>query len=404
MRTSGKNFLMHKRVGTFPQQCLRGFVNKSNKFNSHRQFHSINFLSTNNKPSCKIPIISSSSESILKRFHSDYTHLSDISSINSDDEGDTYLQRTPSSSSVQSKRPTLRVKDILATKVSPVSTGAIFTISESASMEEAITHLVTQKLSSSLVVNSKAEVCGIFTARDVLRHMHKHNNKKSKSNSTLKVSDIMASREKLVFCSPSDTVRRCREIMFQLKIRNMPVIEKGEALGIVTIKDLADSAFNLADTGGKKGFIHNVTGRKGLPEGILLTKDAQDVSQGHSANQIALGVDMATFAMPHPFKTPNGAASDRRNYGANELCSDMSLCEDAHFAIKVRGSLSQPSSSQTYICVADGVGSWRQYGVDPRQFSHKLVENAKKVIESDALQRDLVAGSGFADRGLGLLG
>ena len=66
---------------------------------------------------------------------------------------------------------------------------------------------------------------------------------------------------------------------------------------------------------------------------------------------------------------------------------------DAHFAIAVEGvpgpssttptgSLekgghnSNPISStpkQYYMCVADGVGSWRQYGIDPRQFSHGLV-------------------------------
>ena len=43
---------------------------------------------------------------------------------------------------------------------------------------------------------------------------------------------------------------------------------------------------------------------------------------------------------------------------------------DAHFTIRVPGS--DPLQSQVYLCVADGVGSWRQYGVDPRQFSHRL--------------------------------
>jgi hypothetical protein len=33
--------------------------------------------------------------------------------------------------------------------------------------------------------------------------------------------------------------------------------------GIVTSKLLADASFNLMETGGKKGFIHNVTGRRG---------------------------------------------------------------------------------------------------------------------------------------------
>ena len=40
---------------------------------------------------------------------------------------------------------------------------------------------------------------------------------------------------------------------------------------------------------------------------------------------------------------------------------------DAHFAVR----FGSKDSSQVYLCVADGVGSWRQYGVDPRQFSHK---------------------------------
>ena len=42
---------------------------------------------------------------------------------------------------------------------------------------------------------------------------------------------------------------------------------------------------------------------------------------------------------------------------------------DAHFTLRVPGT--DPQQSQVYLCVADGVGSWRQYGVDPRQFSHR---------------------------------
>jgi hypothetical protein len=78
---------------------------------------------------------------------------------------------------------------------------------------------------------------------------------------------------------------------------------------------------------------------------------------------------------------------------------------DAHFAMTVTGpiistssssSSQSPSSSsqqqqqqlqQVYMCVADGVGSWRQYGVDPRLFAHKLVENARKTVQMDAEHR-----------------
>ena len=42
---------------------------------------------------------------------------------------------------------------------------------------------------------------------------------------------------------------------------------------------------------------------------------------------------------------------------------------------------------QVYACVADGVGSWRQYGVDPRMYSRRLVENAKNVILAECSRR-----------------
>ena len=32
------------------------------------------------------------------------------------------------------------------------------------------------------------------------------------------------------------------------------------------------------------------------------------------------------------------------------------------------------------MCVADGVGGWREYGIDPRLYAYTLVEHAKKSI------------------------
>lgn len=43
--------------------------------------------------------------------------------------------------------------------------------------------------------------------------------------------------------------------------------------------------------------------------------------------------------------------------------------------------------------MADGVGSWRQFGVDPRQYSHRLVENARCVVESDQIQKEFSTGN-----------
>lgn len=90
-----------------------------------------------------------------------------------------------------------------------------------------------------------------------------------------RLSSLHTPKEKLVFCSLGDSVRRCREIMFQLKIRNLPIVESGAVMGIVTVKDLHDSAFSIADIGGKKGFI-GISTAKGLPQGTrMLTSDSE---------------------------------------------------------------------------------------------------------------------------------
>lgn len=286
-----------------------------------------------------------------------------------------------------------------------------FTMLQSASVLDAISHLVTEKLASALVVNAESEILGIFTARDLLKCIQQHSlapefrHRSSSFLTEIKLKDIMTPKENLIHCSPSDSAKRCREIMFQCKIRNLPVIENGEVKGIITAKHLADASFNIKDTGGKKGFISNVTGRKGLPAGTKLNQDAQRQLKGSLDKNTTAGshldMEIASFALPHPFKRAEGVAMSRRLYGADELSTDMSLCEDAHFAMKVVDPLAQKSSAATnsggwgepaadsqlptssagaavdaasshiYLCVADGVGSWRQFGVDPRQYSHR---------------------------------
>ncbi len=290
---------------------------------------------------------------------------------------------------VRMNKPKVRIDQIIKQKKQTVHT-----ITDISTVEDAINHLVHHKVGSSLVTSINGDITGIFTARDILSFINRKGSKKAISSP---IKEFMTTKDKLVFCSPHDTARRAREMMFQLKIRNMPVIENGEVLGIVTIKDLADSAFSIEDTGGKKGFIENVIGRKGLPQGTKL-KDKNTTIRTNS-NQQKLYLEYSSHALTHPFKKKDGVAGRRRDYGAEDLCEDLALCEDAHFTLKVNTKHSE-SLSQVYLGIADGVGSWRQYGVDPKQFAHKLIDNAKQVIESDALQRDVLTGSGI---GLGLL-
>jgi protein phosphatase PTC7 len=165
-------------------------------------------------------------------------------------------------------------------------------------------------------------------------------------------------------------------------------------IGIITNKDLENCSFSITETGGKKGFIDNIN-RKGLPDGTKLKKHDKEANTSTQVfNQaVRLNLEVGSYALPHPYKKHDGVAANRRGYGAHELSEDMSLCEDAHFTVRLKGD--RVDTSQVYMCVADGVGSWRQYGVDPRSFSHKLVQNCKDTIESDNLQRELIGNGDF---------
>jgi CBS domain-containing protein len=351
---------------------------------------------------------------------------------------------------MSSSRTKLRVADTLKSNEET----KLFTIPQEATISDAIAHLVQERISSTLVINKKdGSIVGIFTARDLLKAIVEYQNHYHPSSPAVcpahtsisdffpqhvafsnqlveyinrtQITEIMTGRDRLVYCSPNDSLSRCREIMFQCRIRNLPIIDANEGnkvKGILTMKTIADSSFSLMEIGGKKGFIHNVTGRRGLPNTAKVDLSDPEINKGHStkASLGSIGVpqidmELGLFALPHPFKSEKGVSNTRRDYGAFELSSDLQYCEDAFFAVRLKeisnnnnNNNSNPSDipntnpennpnnlhidsgdggdgmnqfelplsivpdpSQVYFCVADGVGSWRQYGIDPREYSHK---------------------------------
>jgi protein phosphatase PTC7 len=317
-----------------------------------------------------------------------------------------------------------RLKDILAARSMAVEKYAI-TFDVNGKVKEAITHFAINGNSACIAVDKNGEVNGLFTARDIIRFIHgKYPSSVPDGEEralSCSVRDLLTKKDRLIFCSPEDSVRHCREIMFQHKIRHVPVIEDGQILGIVTSAELSDSYFSVVNAGGKRSFMDNVMGRQGLPEGTRanlssnrnsLVNNSTTNSNYNTANNkdnISLqspnfGITLSSYALPHPFKKENGVGANRRDYGPGDLCSDANLSEDAHYCTFVDSSVSGSKhipSKHAYMIVADGVGSWRQYGVDPRLFAHKLVENAKNVIEGDALQRKLINEQAEEDDELG---
>ena len=75
-------------------------------------------------------------------------------------------------------------------------------------------------------------------------------------------------------------------------------------------------------------------------------------------------------------------------FGPQDLATDPNLSEDAHFISEVEllGESGNDMQKLLYMGVADGVGSWREYNVDPREFSHKLMGECENVLAEASTQ------------------
>ena len=83
-----------------------------------------------------------------------------------------------------------------------------------------------------VLVTSNKKLVGILSERDYARKIIL----KGKTSKDTKVEEIMTAQ--VLFVSPEQSVEDCMAIMSEKHIRHLPVIEKGELLGIISIGDV----------------------------------------------------------------------------------------------------------------------------------------------------------------------
>ncbi len=148
------------------------------------------------------------------------------------------------------------------------------------------------------------------------------------------------------------------------------------------------------------------------------------VRQHLALKHAPLYLNVGVVEYPHPFKSADGVGSSRRSecrhlppplfcsrsfvllllkrylfavhsdFGPNDLATDPNLSEDSHFVSEVEllGESGIDMQKLLYMGVADGVGSWREYNVDPREFSHKLMAECKNILAEASTQCSAVGG------------
>jgi CBS domain-containing protein len=120
----------------------------------------------------------------------------------------------------------------ISLKVEDVMIREIITIDENATVKEAA-ELMNENDISCLIAARKGKAIGIITERDLLKRVIVE----AKNPRKTKVAEIMSTPLELI--SPDMTLENAVRVMFDKKIKKLPVAEKNQIIGLVSLTDIA---------------------------------------------------------------------------------------------------------------------------------------------------------------------
>jgi CBS domain-containing protein len=127
------------------------------------------------------------------------------------------------------------VRDILNAKDKTVHT-----ITPGSTVYDALV-MMSEKAVGALIVKEGEKVVGIFSERDYARKIML----KGKTSKKTLVKEVMA--KELFVVKPDNTLEECMVIMTGKHVRHLPVFEKGEFVGIISIGDVVKNIISHKD-------------------------------------------------------------------------------------------------------------------------------------------------------------
>jgi len=121
----------------------------------------------------------------------------------------------------------MNVKAILAAKG-----GDIVSIEPTADLAAAVKLLSAHRIGAVVIRGAGGRLSGILSERDIMRAISEH----SAAALTLPVSQVMT--RNVATCGEDDSIASIMERMTAGKFRHMPVVAKGELIGLVSIGDV----------------------------------------------------------------------------------------------------------------------------------------------------------------------
>lgn len=123
---------------------------------------------------------------------------------------------------------------VTAKQLVEIKGSEVFTVSPLDTVYEAISIMDERDVGSMLVMDGK-KLVGIITERHYSRNVIL----KGKTSLDTLVGEIM---DRCVVCArPEQSVDECMELMTRRRVRHLPVLEKGQVVGIISIGDIVKS-------------------------------------------------------------------------------------------------------------------------------------------------------------------
>ena len=150
---------------------------------------------------------------------------------------ESYQRAESKSSSVEEKRVTPVAQEKsdenkVTLKTVNVMVKKVITVDEKASVKEAA-DIMNQFEIGSVITTRKGKPIGIITERDLLKRMISEGRNAKKT----RVKEIMSSP--LVVISPDTDLEEAARLMFEMKIKKLPVTEQNRLVGLVSLTDIA---------------------------------------------------------------------------------------------------------------------------------------------------------------------
>jgi CBS domain-containing protein len=121
----------------------------------------------------------------------------------------------------------LRVKDLLAEKGNKVCA-----VAPDATVYEALEIMAEHDIGAVMVIDQANKFHGIFSERDYARR----DMIKGREAGVTRVREVMTSR--VVVVRSDTSIHDCMALMIEKNVRHLPVLENGEVVGVVSMRDV----------------------------------------------------------------------------------------------------------------------------------------------------------------------